>query len=523
MFRLLPPFLSFLTFLAVLLRSTTWSFTTHRVRYRSYLPSSICHTPIPTFALSDSNEGKDFLHPKSSPKLDYDECYYKVLEVDPIVDLKELKRAYYKVVFKYHPDNKVDITETEKELCNKQMMVINGAYRVLKNSLTRTEYNKKRALGLYGAKAGVKGSGTNDSRYTNKAASAYRSASTPEQRPPVPEEQSAEQRVVEEKEKPPPQPSARDFTTSDVPPRRSKSVTASRFWEEMKEREDFQTAASSDYEEAEEYFNFQDIYNDLDESTRRYAASRAGAAGHPRNRPGARAYKPPGEFDDEGNEIIRSRGDGSIKSLKAYLRSLIRQKNKLENKLLSDERDWGEVQNMDMVRGRLRDIEEVRHMSLLVADLEDEIENKTYYQAGTAYDGDEWKRGNSRDIFTRDPRARWGGGRGDDADQSIYNPYNEPQPQSDPRWQDEPPSRGGSGDTGGGRPGKTTIVDPPPGRRRRGPRSAVPNWDILGTEDNRGNKGIRDSRDNRDIRDIRDIFKGTLYERDLRGDTGHRI
>jgi hypothetical protein len=106
--------------------------------------------------------------PYSAPKLDYDECYYKVyscvyyfslmlftirpfstkvLEVEPSIGAKELKRAYYKIVFKYHPDNKV--TDAEKDLANKQMMVINGAYRVLKDPSTRSQYDKQRVKGLF--------------------------------------------------------------------------------------------------------------------------------------------------------------------------------------------------------------------------------------------------------------------------------------------------------------------------------------------------------------------------------------
>ena len=59
--------------------------------------------------------------PYMAPKLDFDECYYDVLEADQSCNSKELKKAYYKIVFKYHPDTKIN--EIDKELCNKQMMV----------------------------------------------------------------------------------------------------------------------------------------------------------------------------------------------------------------------------------------------------------------------------------------------------------------------------------------------------------------------------------------------------------------
>ena len=61
---------------------------------------------------------------KSAPKLDFDEDYYSVLEVDSKIAVKDLKKAYYSIVFIYHPDRKADVVE--KELANKQMMVING-------------------------------------------------------------------------------------------------------------------------------------------------------------------------------------------------------------------------------------------------------------------------------------------------------------------------------------------------------------------------------------------------------------
>jgi hypothetical protein len=101
--------------------------------------------------------------PYMAPKLDYDECYYSVIEADPHCDIQELKRSYYKVVFKTHPDGKV--TAAEKSLANKQMMVVNHAYKVLRDPLTRAAYDKMREKGFLGAEAGIKGSNTNDPKY----------------------------------------------------------------------------------------------------------------------------------------------------------------------------------------------------------------------------------------------------------------------------------------------------------------------------------------------------------------------
>ena len=112
----------------------------------------------PSYATSaDSEMNWD---PTSGPKLDFNEDYYSVLDVESTVDVKDLKKAYYKLVFKYHPDNIEN--EQTKSLCNKQMMVINGAYRILKNINLRILYDRQRRKGLVGAGAGIKESSVNN-------------------------------------------------------------------------------------------------------------------------------------------------------------------------------------------------------------------------------------------------------------------------------------------------------------------------------------------------------------------------
>ena len=78
--------------------------------------------------------------PKSGPKLDFNEDYYTVLEASPTFDAKALKKAYYLMVFKYHPDNRKNDSESEKKMCNQQMMVINNAYTKLKDPELRRIY-----------------------------------------------------------------------------------------------------------------------------------------------------------------------------------------------------------------------------------------------------------------------------------------------------------------------------------------------------------------------------------------------
>jgi hypothetical protein len=75
-----------------------------------------------TLALSFRNDvplNKEGTTGKAYPKLDFNEDYYSVLEISPTIPSSDLKKAYYKMVFKYHPDNKVG--DELKALCNKQV------------------------------------------------------------------------------------------------------------------------------------------------------------------------------------------------------------------------------------------------------------------------------------------------------------------------------------------------------------------------------------------------------------------
>ena len=116
--------------------------------------------------------------PKSAPKLDFDEDFYSVLEVDPAISSKDMKKAYYKIVFKYHPDNKE--TPEAKALCNKQMMVINAAYKVLKDADARAAYDRKRKVGVYGgaaSKAGGRSTSSSSSSSSGRSSSSSSSSS----------------------------------------------------------------------------------------------------------------------------------------------------------------------------------------------------------------------------------------------------------------------------------------------------------------------------------------------------------
>lgn len=90
---------------------------------------------ISLFATSDEYD--------NAPKLDPNEDYYSILETSPNASQDELKKAYYKVVFKYHPDNR---EEKFKDLANQQMMNINFAYRILRDKDNRAIYDQQRKL-----------------------------------------------------------------------------------------------------------------------------------------------------------------------------------------------------------------------------------------------------------------------------------------------------------------------------------------------------------------------------------------
>lgn len=97
--------------------------------------------------------------PSAAPKLDFDECYYEVLEVSPKADQEGIKKAFYRLVTSFHPDSKD--TDEDKNLANKQMMVLNNAYKILKDIKTREEYDAQLRRGMKGAAAGIKGAAVN--------------------------------------------------------------------------------------------------------------------------------------------------------------------------------------------------------------------------------------------------------------------------------------------------------------------------------------------------------------------------
>jgi len=69
--------------------------------------------------------------------------YYEVLGIVPSASAEEIRRAYHKRAFKYHPDRNQKWDEA-----NKEMQGINEAYAILSDPIKRREYDLPRGYGI---------------------------------------------------------------------------------------------------------------------------------------------------------------------------------------------------------------------------------------------------------------------------------------------------------------------------------------------------------------------------------------
>lgn len=280
------------------------------------------------FASLNDNGEKPEIDELNAPKLDYDECYYSVLEVSPSISPEALKKAYYKIVFRFHPDNKH--SEQEKALSNRQMMVINGAYRVLKDAERRQQYDVQRKHGLIGAKAGVKGSGRNDptERSRKKARKPARSMWV-EDADGYHDFSTAAKNAANERS----EANRKEFKANYPPktPSNTQSAAAARFWAKYgyaatsSERSTDNTYGTSSSRRSSSSSNDRSDYDrykdEFDFGTP--GASSSGSNATPRKPSSASgsAYDTSQFMLDEERDFltrqrVRNRGDGSIKSLK---------------------------------------------------------------------------------------------------------------------------------------------------------------------------------------------------------------
>lgn len=65
--------------------------------------------------------------------------YYEMLGVDRNASSKEIKAAYLKLIWKWHPDRNKDNPKVAEE----KTIEINNAYDTLKDEVARIDYNKK--------------------------------------------------------------------------------------------------------------------------------------------------------------------------------------------------------------------------------------------------------------------------------------------------------------------------------------------------------------------------------------------
>lgn len=70
--------------------------------------------------------------------------YYKILDVDPKADKKEIKTAYRKLARKYHPDL------SDHKNAEEKFKEVSEAYEVLKDTEKRAEFDELRQYGVHG-------------------------------------------------------------------------------------------------------------------------------------------------------------------------------------------------------------------------------------------------------------------------------------------------------------------------------------------------------------------------------------
>ena len=70
------------------------------------------------------------------------ENYYAVLEVDKTATKKEIKKSYYRLAKKYHPDHNPDDPKAAE-----RFKLVGEAYRTLSDDASRADYDQKLASG----------------------------------------------------------------------------------------------------------------------------------------------------------------------------------------------------------------------------------------------------------------------------------------------------------------------------------------------------------------------------------------
>jgi len=264
--------------------------------------------------------------PKAFPKGDFDEDYYSVLEVDASASFKEIKKSYYRIVFLFHPDRKE--SEAEKSICNKQMMVINAAYKVLKDENLRAMYDKKRQKGLIGKKAVGKSAPTQSSS----------SSSSSSRQEPTKDTAGVD-----------------DITSPFVG---NSGTTSSRF-------KNFVESEGDKYKRENNPTDYDDDDYTYDSNFNKVYKSRPKQQETKKNEKKWETYYTAPTFDD----------NTSLLSLKAKLEILQNERDTKMDALVTDNRDWGEVTDPSAIEQRLFQVQEVKFLDQKILELKSEIDN----------------------------------------------------------------------------------------------------------------------------------------------------
>ena len=383
-------------------------------------------------------------------------------------------------VLSYHPDNIEN--DGDKELCNRQMMVINGAYRILKNPALRILYDKQRIRGLYGIKSGI----------TERSATGVGSSSSASSAPPRPEPKP--------QPKPRPKPSNEDVnsagfggswsTTDDAYNReRERERAQERERQAQYEESAYRRAERIRQERAKEWEDAGgqpqpqrqrvDGYSDDSASSSSASSSSSRSSNSRSDEPirsserdrGSNALNEVEEFLRSTGSRVSSELESLISSMKSKLEKLRLRKSELERNVYSDTRDWGEVTDMSLIKKRLMDINDLKLLNQQVTEMEEEIADIMLRGRTTANSG-----GNSR--TTRPPVDLWG------------------DPTTGSRPREEPPQK--SPYRGGARDANRPPPPPPPPPRKRKPLDSE-GWDKYFEEDGWGFGGGGSSSSGNDL------------------------